>query len=264
MCRLLAYLGSPIQPDKLIYEPEHSLYIQSYRPKETVTTSVNADGVGIGWYHSQKETEPFIYKNILPIWSDINLPHLSRYIESECFFAHIRSASPGQASGLSNCQPFSDRHFLFTHNGFIDDFRATLYQAIRNHVRDTVYQKIEGTTDSEHIFALFLNELATVDGDWEAALQATLNTLFKLTKPYGVKVLANIVISDGHQLIASRYAINTTPPSLYWLQNAPYFPNSVIIASEPLFPGNWNSFPESSMMRVEENLKINMQHLGRC
>jgi len=261
MCRLLAYLGSPIQPDKLIYEPEHSLYIQSYRPRETVTTSVNADGLGIGWYHSQKETEPFIYKNILPIWSDINLPQLSRYIESECFLAYIRSASPGQASSLSNCQPFSDRNFLFTHNGFIDDFRTTLYQEIRNHVRNTVYQKIEGTTDSEHIFALFLNELVAVDGDWEQALQAALNTLFKLTKPYGVQVLANIVISDGHQLIASRYAINSAPPSLYWLQNAPHFPNSVIIASEPLFPGNWNSFPESSMIRVEENLKINMNHI---
>ncbi len=258
MCRLLAYLGSPIQPDKLIYEPEHSLYIQSYRPRETVTTSVNADGVGIGWYHSQKQTEPFIYKNILPIWSDINLPHLSRYIESECFLAYIRSATPGQAASLSNCQPFSDRHFLFTHNGFIDNFRATLYQPIRSHIKDTVYQKIEGTTDSEHIFALFLNELAAVDGNWEKALQGTLNTLSKLAKPYGVKVLANIVISDGNQLIASRCAIGSTPPSLYWLQNAPHFPNSVIIASEPLFPGNWNPCPESSMICVTEDLKINM------
>ncbi|NEO03090.1 MAG: hypothetical protein F6K50_49580 [Moorea sp. SIO3I7] len=125
-------------------------------------------------------------------------------------------------------------------------------------VKDTVDHKIEGTTDSEHIFALFLNELAAVDGNWEQALEATLKTLFKLAKPYGVKVLANIVISDGNQLIASRYAIGSTPPSLYWLQNAPHFPNSVIIASEPLFPGNWNPFPESSMICVGEDLKINM------
>ncbi|NEP50803.1 MAG: class II glutamine amidotransferase, partial [Moorea sp. SIO3C2] len=110
----------------------------------------------------------------------------------------------------------------------------------------------------EHIFALFLNELATVEGNWEQALQATLNTLFKLAKPYGVKVLANIIISNGNQLIASRFAIGSTPPSLYWLQNAPYFPNSVIIASEPLFPGNWNPFPESTMICITEDLKINM------
>ncbi|NEO02795.1 MAG: class II glutamine amidotransferase, partial [Moorea sp. SIO3I7] len=164
----------------------------------------------------------------------------------------------GQAASLSNCQPFSDRNFLFTHNGFIENFRPTLYQPIRSHIRDALYQKIEGTTDSEHIFALFLNELARVDGNWEKALQGTLNTLFKLAKPYGVKVLANIVISDGNQLIASRCAIGSTPPSLYWLQNAPHFPNSVIIASEPLFPGNWNPFPESSMICVGEDLKINM------
>ena len=244
MCRLLAYMGSPIQPEKLIYQPEHSLYIQSYKPKETVTTSVNADGVGIGWYDLQKDPKPFIYKNILPIWSDTNLPDLARYIESKCFLSHIRSATPGQETSLSNCQPFSHGNLLFTHNGFIENFRQTLYKPIRNYITDEIYQKIEGTTDSEHIFALFINELALVDGNLESALQNTLNTLIKLAKPYKIKVLANIIVSNGQQLVACRFAINATAPSLYWSNNALNMINSVILASEPLFSGDWHSLVE--------------------
>ncbi len=250
MCRLLAYMGSPIQPEKLIYQPEHSLYIQSYKPKETVTTSVNADGVGMGWYDFQKDTKPFIYKNILPIWSDTNLPDLAKYIETKCFLSYIRSATPGQGTNVSNCQPFRDGNLLFTHNGFIENFRQTLYKPIRNYITDEIYHKIEGTTDSEHIFALFLNELALVEGDLESALKNTLNTLSELSEPYKIKVLANMIISDGQQLVACRFAINSTAPSLYWLNNALNQVNSVILASEPLFTGDWHSLAEKFILKL--------------
>ena len=248
MCRLLAYLGSPIQPEKLIYQPEHSLCVQSYKPQETMTTSVNADGVGIGWYDPQKDTKPFIYKNILPIWSDTNLPYLSRYIETKTFLSYIRSATPGQATSVNNCQPFCDRNYLFTHNGFIENFRQTLYQPIRSYINDEIYQQIEGTTDSEHIFALFLHELALVEDNLALALQNTLDTLVNLAKPYKIKVLANIVISDGQQLSACRFAINATAPSLYWLHQADKNSNSIIVASEPLFSGDWTAFAENSLV----------------
>jgi ergothioneine biosynthesis protein EgtC len=247
MCRLLAYIGSPIQPEKFIYQPEHSLYIQSYKPKETATTSVNADGVGIGWYDLQKDHKPFIYKNILPIWSDTNLPYLSRYIETKCFLAYIRSATPGQETSLSNCQPFSDGKFIFTHNGFIENFRHTLYKPIRDSLTEEIYKKIEGTTDSEHIFALFLNELALVNGNLKSALQNTLNTLKNLAKPYNIKILANIIVSDGQQLVACRFAINSIAPSLYWLNNRNNNSNSIILASEPLFSGDWTSLEENDI-----------------
>lgn len=94
MCRLLAYLGSPISLEYLLYKPEHSLIVQSYQPREMISGVVNADSFGVGWYHDQKDTDPFIYKNTLPIWNDINLPNLSRYVESKCVLAYVRSATP--------------------------------------------------------------------------------------------------------------------------------------------------------------------------
>jgi predicted glutamine amidotransferase len=104
MCRLLAYLGQPIQLEKILLEPEHSLVVQSYQPQEMTAGLLNADGFGIGWYHPTQETKPFTYRNILPMWNDVNLPNLSRYIESGCVLSNVRSATPGLAVDLSNCQ----------------------------------------------------------------------------------------------------------------------------------------------------------------
>lgn len=100
MCCLLAYLDSPISLEHLLYKPEHSLIVQSYQPREMISGVINADGFGVGWYHNQKDTDPFFYKNTLPIWNDINLPSLSRYVESKCVLAYVRSATPGQAIAL--------------------------------------------------------------------------------------------------------------------------------------------------------------------
>jgi ergothioneine biosynthesis protein EgtC len=257
MCRLLGYLGSPILLDYLLNKPEHSLVVQSYKPREMTAGLLNADGFGIGWYHPQKDTEPFTYKNTLPIWSDINLPSLSRYIESGCIIANVRSATPGLAVDLSNCHPFQYERLLFTHNGFIQNFRKTLYREIRDRINNTAYQAINGTTDSEHIFGLLINELQACPETYLAtALHKTLIILTELAASYQVSFSANVIIGDGQRLIASRFAHNAATPSLYWLRDDPTFPNSVIIASEPLFTGNWIGLPERSIISVGQDLEV--------
>lgn len=256
MCRLLGYLGSPIQLDHLLYKPEHSLIVQSYLPREMTSGVVNADGYGIGWYHHQKDIQPFTYKNILPIWSDINLPQLSRYIESGCILANVRSATVGQATELGNCQPFNYDRLLFVHNGFIENFRTSLYRPIRDRLSDTTYQLIKGSTDSEHIFALFINTWqASPNSSLEQALKQTLITLHELATEYQVKASASIIISDGHQAISSRFSTHLPSPTLYWLRDDPQFPESMVLASEPLFVGNWISCPENSIFSVGEDFE---------
>ena len=258
MCRLLGYLGGPILLDSLLYKPEHSLIVQSYQPREMTSGLLNADGFGIGWYHSHLDTDPFIYKNTQPIWSDSNLPSISRYIESGCTLAYVRSATVGQSVDLSNCQPFRYNRLMFVHNGFIKNFRQTLYRPIRDRLSDVTYQLVNGTTDSEHIFGLFVNELAATNLTLETALRNSLNTLAELANFNGVEFSANIIVSDGHQLVASRFASQKVPPSLYWLRDDPNFPEAVIIASEPLFTANWHEFPAQSMISTGEDgdLKI--------
>ncbi|WP_341528974.1 ergothioneine biosynthesis protein EgtC [Nostoc sp. UHCC 0302] len=262
MCRLLAYLGSPVSLEHLLYKPEHSLIVQSYQPREMSSGVVNADGFGVGWYHSQKEAEPFTYKNTLPIWNDINLPHLSRYVESKCVLAYVRSATPGQALDFANCQPFNYQQLLFIHNGRIENFRQTLHRKIRSVLNHDFYEKINGSTDSEHIFALLLSQAQNnKHRPPEYALRSTLLTLLEMAKRHQVKVSANVVFSDGNRLIASRFSTTSPAPSLYWLQDDLTFPKSVIIASEPLFVANWIAFPENSIISVGENCDIKVEQI---
>jgi ergothioneine biosynthesis protein EgtC len=257
MCRLLAYQGMPQSIDRLIAKPEHSLIVQSYQPREMTAGVINADGFGIGWYHPDRDTDPFIYKHTQPIWTDINLPDLSRYIETGCMLSYVRSATPGQAVSLSNCQPFQDGKLLFIHNGFIDNFRSGLYKQIRDRLHPHIYQAIDGTTDSEHIFALFANELHThPELPLENALQRTLQLLRDLVETAQTTISANIVISDGEQLVASRFSHRATVPSLYWHKNSSDYPNSVILASEPIFAGHWQTCPIQSIITVNKKLDI--------
>lgn len=256
MCRLLGYLGPPIQLDKLLYKPEHSLIVQSYQPREMNSAVLNADGFGIGWYHALKQTDPYTYRNLLPIWSDLNLPQISRYVESGCVLGYVRSATAGQAVDLSNCQPFANDGLIFIHNGFVANFRQTLYRPIRSSLDDYTYQLINGTTDSEHLFALLIHHLRAASGiSLEKALAEVLRKLTQLAVA-GVSFSANLVVANGRRIVASRYAYNSPTPTLYWLRDDPAYPNAVIIASEPLFEGNWNSCPEQCIISVGEDLEV--------
>lgn len=262
MCRLLGYLGPSIPLDYLLYKPEHSLIVQSYQPREMNSGVLNADGFGVGWYHPGRDTDPFTYKNILPIWSDVNLPSLSRYVEAGCVLGSVRSATSGQAVDFSNCQPFEYQHLLCIHNGCIKNFRETLYRPIRDRLSDVAYQSIKGNTDSEHFFALLIDEWqANPSARLDQALQTALLTLDELAKSHEVAASANMLVSDGHRLVASRFATGTPAPSLYWLRDDPAFPEAVIIASEPLFEGNWNRLPEQSILSVGEDLEIQIHQL---
>ena len=263
MCRLLGYLGSSIQLDRILIKPEHSLIIQSYNPQEMTSGLLNADGFGLGWYDSNLNTLPYVYRNILPIWNDANLPPLARYIKTQCFLGYVRSATSNLSVDMINCQPFSYQKISFIHNGFIDNFRSTLYRPIRNQLSDYAYQRIEGTTDSEHIFALIVNEL---DADSSLSLKQALNNtivnLATMAESNNIELSANIVITDGKELAACRYANRKQSPSLYYIKDDSHYDNAVIVASEPLFEGDWISFPEESIIGVGENLDINLSSIS--
>ncbi|MEM9266984.1 MAG: ergothioneine biosynthesis protein EgtC [Cyanobacteria bacterium P01_F01_bin.13] len=248
MCRLLAYLGEPIALESLIIKPEHSLVVQSYQPKELQIALLNADGFGLGWHHPEDSAaDPFIYRNVLPIWNDANLPHLCRYVHARSFVANIRSATPGLPVDFSNCQPFRHGQLLFVHNGWIDHFRRTLYRPIRDLIGDVAYQNIYGLTDSEHIFAL-ITHLLELDSQLTllAALEQAIEMIQTLANKDGVRVSGVIVLSDGQRLVAVRFDNQATAPSFYWLRR----PEGIILASEPLFSGNWESLPQEHSLTV--------------
>lgn len=262
MCRLLGYLGDSIQLDRILIKPEHSLIIQSYKPNEMTAGLLNADGFGVGWYDSKPNNPPYAYKNVLPIWNDANLPQLGRYVQSNCYLGYVRSATSNLSVDIINCQPFSHQNLLFIHNGYIDNFRQTLYRPIRNNLDDFAYQRIEGTTDSEHIFALIVNELENNEKiSLQQALHNTITKLVALAQPDKINFSANIILSNGKELTACRYSKREQSPSLYYIKDCSPYSNAVIIASEPMFEGNWVSCSEKSIIGIQENLEISVNSI---
>ena len=75
MCRWIAYSGTPIYLHAALFEPEHSLIVQSLRAKSSETTT-NGDGFGIGWYNDREF--PGVFKDVRPAWNDSNLLALSQ------------------------------------------------------------------------------------------------------------------------------------------------------------------------------------------
>lgn len=259
MCRLLAYLGPPIALEQILIKPPHSLIVQSYAPREMQEALLNADGFGLGWYHSQRMELPYLYKNTCPIWNDVNLPHLSRYVETGCVVGYVRSATPGLAVELGNCQPFTKGHLLLMHNGYIDQFRHTLRRPMRNLLSEKADEWVQGSTDSEYLYALVLTYLETMP--LEAAIPKALHRIGALAAEPFCKFTATTIATTGDRLIACRYANFQILPSLYWLRDDPAYPDGVILASEPLFEGNWQSCPPQSCLIVEPNLDVTITPL---
>ena len=151
MCRWLAYSGTPIKLEELLLKREHSLIDQSLHSRMGATTT-NGDGFGVGWY-GEDET-PSVYRSTHPAWNDRNLKELAAGISSPLFFAHIR-ASTGSAIQETNTHPFRYGKWLWMHNGLIRDF-PKVHRELVNKIDDSLFNSIEGTTDSETMFYLAL------------------------------------------------------------------------------------------------------------
>ncbi|RMF60275.1 MAG: class II glutamine amidotransferase, partial [Calditrichaeota bacterium] len=156
MCRFIAYIGAPVVMDELLYQPDNSLIHQSYKAQER-EEPLNGDGFGIGWYDKTLDNTPAIFVSVRPAWNNKNLRSIAPKIRSSCIFAHVRAASMGGVSE-DNCHPFRYGNYLFMHNGHIGGFRS-IKRALRRRLSDEVYDWLRGETDSEHFFALFLDNL---------------------------------------------------------------------------------------------------------
>jgi len=265
MCRLITYLGKATRLERVISEPEHSLVIQSYQPAEMTSGVVNADGFGVGWYNRALDDTPCVYKSTSPIWSDQNLPALSRHIASACIFANVRSATPGQAVDYSNCQPFAFGPLLFMHNGYIENFRAAMMRQIRDVLHDEYYTAIAGSTDSEHIFALLLHFLHGRPLSLQtliAAMTETIDQLLRWAESKGVHIALNLALTNGEGMAAARCASQAPAPSLYYTMHSPFFPQAAVIASERLSASaEWIAVPEDSIVAFEADLTFHRSQL---
>jgi glutamine amidotransferase len=282
MCRFVMYLGEPINLDTLLTKPINSLINQSYDAEER--NPLNGDGFGVAWYVPEISPEPAVFKAETPAWNNRNLLHLARATRSECVLAHVRAASPGMPVTEINCHPFLSGNFAFMHNGVVGGFH-TIRKPLLASLSDESFHVVEGSTDSEHLFALFLDcwRAAKKKGPLEAmadALEHTIARVLTLQHDHGITAESqlNLAISDGKRAVATRYTTGDPQRAitLYWHEGRRYVykdgvgfmvdpdvrSDTVIIASEPLSEDTgWEPVAPNTMVLVQENRKVQLRSL---
>lgn len=229
MCRFLGYVGSEVLLADLISRPANSLIRQSFKSRER-SEPLNGDGFGVGWYSPAISGEACVFTSITPAWHNRNLLNLAEHTESGCFFAHVRAAPPGSAVSELNCHPFRHGRFMWMHNGTIEGF-SLIKRRLRSSLPDEIYHAVEGTTDSEHAFAVFLNLLGGKTGRHGAAdladgLIKTIGQLEEWAREVGIEQpsIYNFAVTDGENIVTARYVSNPKiePISLYFSKRGKY------------------------------------------
>jgi predicted glutamine amidotransferase len=264
MCRWLAYSGSPILIEELLYKTDHSLIDQSLHSRLGVETT-NGDGFGVGWYGADTAA-PAVFRSIEPAWNDRNLREVAGHVESPLFLAHIR-ASTGTAVQQTNCHPFRYEKWLWVHNGLVRDFHL-IKRELALAVDGSLYPSIEGSTDSELLFYLALT--LGLEDDPPGAVARMVGLVEEAGRHHGIEhpIQMTIGTADGRNVWAFRYSSEGKSRSLYYSSDVrtlremyPERPRlqeasdeSRIIVSEPIveLAGAWNEVPESSYGVVHE------------
>jgi glutamine amidotransferase len=283
MCRLLAYKGTPIIIDELLYQPKNSLVNQSINARE-IEEPLNGDGFGVGWYVPEINYEPITYVSVNPAWSNRNLRNLAPKIKTDCMIAHVRAASVGDVSE-SNCHPFQYKNILMAHNGGVEEF-GKIKRKLRELLTDELYNWIKGQTDSEHIFALLLTNLfqyhksISPEGVVDA-FERTFRTLKQLMTENGIAEPAylNMVFTNGLFLVATRYVSDPKeePLTMYHSEGGRYVvengntrleapqdnDNAVLVVSEKLTDDkDWTMLPANHLVIVEQSLNVRVRPIA--
>src|SRR5919205_720849 len=249
---MVAYLGGPeVTLSSVVLEPEHSLLVQSYAPKEMMSGVVNADGFGVGWYAPWAGEEPAVYRSDGPLWSDRSFASIASRVRARTIFAAVRSATPGLPVEESGTPPFASGPFMFAHNGAIEAFRHTAMRALRDSLSDESYAGLLGTTDSETIFAVLLDRLRESSGDLARALTESIGHVKEVCAELGVRATMNLAVTDGEEMAFSRYSTDGPSNSLYYVEDGRAFPEAVVVASERLDgDAGWRVVPDRHMLLI--------------
>jgi predicted glutamine amidotransferase len=284
MCRFVLYVGPSIRLSALLTEPSHSLIRQSFEAKER-PEPLNGDGFGVAWYAPEEDDKPALFRSVTPAWNNRNLLHLSRVVRSPCVLAHVRAAT---ATGVmeANCHPFVHRHYAFMHNGDVEGFGG-LRRKLLSTLSDESFRLIEGSTDSEHLFAVFLDELEQVTDappDSAARLAKALRRTVQRVRALqqaedpGLHAYINCAVTDGHRAVVVRYSSDEAYCDTLYVNTGRRYvcedgvcrmiesdekDRTVIISSEALSDeATWSLLPTNHLGVIGEDRRFSVQKLG--
>jgi glutamine amidotransferase len=217
MCRHIGWLGDAVSVASLVLEPAYGLLVQSYSPRRQKHGLMNADGWGVGFFDDRT---PRRWRSATPMWGDASLASVAPALRSGCIVAAVRSASVGMSVEPSASAPFTDGHWLLSHNGLVD--RGAL----------PLSAKAEATNDSALLAALIFDRGLDVLGDTIVEVAAA-----------DPNARLNILAANGSRMLATTWG-----DTLSVLRRD----DGVILASEPYDDNpEWQEIPDRHLVVVE-------------
>jgi glutamine amidotransferase len=216
MCRFAAYLGESVLIEDLLYEPDGALVRQAVDAE--LMSQLNLGGFGLAaWTPGSPDPgRPLTYRVPTIPNFDRNLRALAGKVRASALVAHVRGvvSDHRESVGSHNVHPFlfEGASFALAQNGDLYDFARMRYDLL-DHVNGELTGFIEGTTDTELVYALVLSQLedpfAPVDAEEAAqAVTRALEILRELRERRGIATQSpvNLVLTDGTWMLATRYA----------------------------------------------------------
>ena len=291
MCRILSYLGTPVLLDHLLYAPDSSLLNQTIHAK--MLAMLNLAGFGMAaWDPASHEPHaPFRYRTTQVALFDRNLKALASKLQPSALLAHIRGVAYNSTVQINeqNVHPFrfDGVPLAMAHNGDLADFRAMRFDLVQ-HVKPELARHIQGSTDSEWIYALTVSALEdpyriASPEEILAAVTRALAIVREVRAAHGIERSSstNLIFCDGINLVAVRFTFDfgkygqaqmqgTTEFLSMWysfgrdyglhdnewkLTGGAAQADSVIVASEPLTSdfATWIEVPEYSALLVRSD-----------
>ncbi|KAI9264139.1 nucleophile aminohydrolase [Phascolomyces articulosus] len=290
MCRLLLYKGKqPILLAHLLTNPAHSIINQSFDSRLRIDhrRPLNGDGFGVGWYDSEDQDNthtPCIFTSVTPAWSNSNLVRLAEKIKSPLLFAHVRASTSGAVTE-ANCHPWNYGRIMWMHNGGIAQFEK-IKRKLQNALPEELFLFVQGSTDSEWAFALFLSFLENPKADTfdhqelKTAMLKTIAQLNTWAEEASIiePSLLNFAVTDGESVVCVRYISSKTEeaaslyfssgtrfecyrPGHYRMVKADRREDMVVVASEPLTfeEADWLTIPTNTVMVITPKLNVLLQ-----
>lgn len=200
MCRLFGFRShTHLSVHHTLVAAENALVVQSLH---------HPDGWGVAYF---EDGTPILHKATKPAFRDEGFGALCRGLTSQTLIAHIRQATVGGVH-IANTHPFQHGKWIFAHNGTIFGFsqlRPFFLEEIAPHLRPL----IQGSTDSEHCFFLFLSELEaladleeTTSEDLEDALCASMQKIASWCRLLGIRQAPcmNFMVTNGKLFACTR------------------------------------------------------------